>query len=205
MFNSKLLGLFLVKFIAAYVVLAILWGPIKHTQAEFFRQKTTFFFGNFKKEGAVTFSKQNQNGHEIRASLFNKKLQAAARQAGRRDFRVYKLPLNSWQIGYLPTILFLALLIATPISIKRKLWAALWGLILVQLFILFKLYIKLLWTFNGREWTEVVQLSGVWERLVSGLDYLFVQHIGTAVIIPVFIWIIVSFKKEDTALLLSDS
>lgn len=202
MFNNKLLVRFLLQFIAAYVVLSLLWSPLKNVQAEFFRQKTAFFFGNFKSNGGVVFSKQNQTDEKIVASLFNKQLREEAQTKRQKGFKVNKLPMDSKNIAYLPIILFLSLLFATPISWKRKGWALLWGLILLQLFIFFKLYIKILWSFNGVDWLDVVHLQGFGLKLVSGLNYLFVQHIGTAVIVPVFIWILVSFKKEDKQMLM---
>lgn len=61
------------------------------------------------------------------------------------------------RIGYLITAFFAALVIATPVSWKRKLVALILGLVLVTAFVMLKLYVIILQAFTQVDWFGLFQ------------------------------------------------
>ncbi len=119
----------------------------------------------------------------------------ALRQAGKTakpvDVRFIKF--NSLRSGYLPTIFVLTLIIATPFTrYRRKLFALFAGFILINLFISFKFYIWILQTNTG---FETMSIFG--QKFISGLVYIFILDMPMRVIVPVLIWLLVSFRVSD--------
>jgi len=104
--------------------------------------------------------------------------------------------LDSRSIGWIPTALTLALILASPISWKRRFLASLYGLILVHAFILFSLAV-LIW--NESTTVSLITLPPFWKTVADGLEYTLIVQMGASFSVPVLIWILVVFGRADTA------
>ena len=102
--------------------------------------------------------------------------------------------LNTRSIGWVPTALTLALILATPIPWSRRIWALAGGLVLVHAFILFSLQA---WIWNNSPDLSLLTLSGFWKSVANDLDYTLINQLGTSFAVPVLIWIVVTFNSHD--------
>jgi hypothetical protein len=97
--------------------------------------------------------------------------------------------------GYIYIMFVVALIVATPISVKRKLWALLWGLILIHFFIVLKLAVRIVDIFN-REPLGLFVIGPFWEMGFYFL-YFLMMNLTFGFVVSTFIWILVTFRRED--------
>jgi hypothetical protein len=102
--------------------------------------------------------------------------------------------LDTRSIGWDPTALTIALILATPVPWRRRGWALLWGLVLVNLFILFSLQS---WIWNASPNISLTTLSPFWKEMADDLEYTLITQMGVSFSMPVLIWIVVTFRLED--------
>ena len=100
--------------------------------------------------------------------------------------------------GFNPLAMFLALVLATPLALRRRVRALFLGIPVVLLFIYFRLVSITIYTFQ----TTPDGAVPLWE-LAPMLDQLIVLvnnvawFIGTGFVVPVIIWVAVSFRADD--------
>ena len=71
-----------------------------------------------------------------------------------------------------------------------------WGLILMHVFVVFKLAIMILNLFSS-EPVSLLILNSFWKDVVVITNQVVVQHLTTGFIIAFFIWVLVSFRRQD--------
>ena len=124
------------------------------------------------------------------------KQMAEAKQTGQqtasldlRDFQV-----RSEEFFVMPLIFFLSLLLITPVTWRKKLIGAAWGLPLLLFFTWVKLLCYTLYHFTEFP-TGVYELSGLSFRLVSFVfDYL---KMGANLLAATLVWVLVAFRFSD--------
>jgi hypothetical protein len=104
------------------------------------------------------------------------------------------LVLNTRSVGWLPTALTAALIVATPVPWRRRCWALLWGVLLINAFVLFSVAVYL---WNESTTVSLVTLSPFWKEIADALEYTLVTQMGISFSIPVLIWITVLFRRQD--------
>jgi len=108
---------------------------------------------------------------------------------------------SSRLVGYLPTVILLALILATPISWRRR-WRALWiGGLLVTAFVALRMAIPLLQTFSAPGPLQVHERGALAHWLLSVLDRAFLAAPASWFVVPIFIWIGVALRRRDWELL----
>jgi hypothetical protein len=105
---------------------------------------------------------------------------------------VRHLDFDTLGLGWRPTALLIALIVATPISWARRRWALFWGLIWQNAFLLVFLGF-LIW--NESSEISLVNLTPFWKHLASNFKDALVGQAGLAV--PVAIWVLVTFRRID--------
>jgi hypothetical protein len=104
---------------------------------------------------------------------------------------------SSRQLGYMPVAVFLAFVLASPVGWARKGWAALCGLPIVFVFVATRFAVLLLFQFNGAAPHCLFQLGPFGSKtLLIAYDLLAVEP-ATAYVVPVFIWMAVTFRRSD--------
>lgn len=109
-----------------------------------------------------------------------------------------RLDLDAWGVGWVPTALVIALIMATKLSLRRRLVALAWGLLLIHLYVIFCIRVYL--------WDGTADLldAGTFFRSLSGaLSYTFVTQMGAGLAVAVLIWLAVTFRVHDAPLLTS--
>ena len=157
---------------------------------------TNKIFSDFKGDGVVEATKNedpNENELDVVIRLHNKAQWADAIKNRTIRRRVKTLNYTKF-LGYLPISILLALVLATPLNWKQKLIALVLGLVLVELFIIFRLWIHILYNFNNYEGgvLNVVHLSSMQNRLIEFLSAIFISNVVVTVVVPFMIWMLVA-------------
>lgn len=104
-------------------------------------------------------------------------------------------------LGYWPTALLIALIIAKPLPWQRKAWALVCGLILIHLFIAWRLSLTI--AENGFALEEkqyhLFTLTEAWMQRLSSAVQVFVHNPTVGFMVAILIWFIVGFTKDDWA------
>jgi len=95
----------------------------------------------------------------------------------------------------------LALILATPITWKRKGWSVLWGMMLVHVFFVFSQIILILFFFSYHQEQLVVTFSPFWQDVLSATVNIVIGDIWTLYVVPILIWILVTFRRSDWRML----
>lgn len=196
---AKIILRFLLIFSVVYAVLITPQTKIGQAYAAFIRIDGQLLFGNFGKKGAVKFEPnfEEKNKWEYRNKLFlvNRQQLEKSQRTG-SEYKMAKV-YSSWYYNYLFVALLIALIAATPMTIKRKLWALFWGLVLIHIYINFGIYIMLLFKFNAHPYLDVVNLSGFGKSIVEFIYPIVMVNPGTGIFVAVIVWLIVCFRKND--------
>lgn len=189
----KFLGIFVI----VYVVLLLLPG-LGQGYAAFHRSVGDALFSEFGEKGIVEFEAyKSEEEPEFRTmlKLFNRAAYERSQRTGEAVQHAFVY--SSWYTDYLIITLFIALLVASPIGWKRKGWALLIGIVLINLYILFIQYIALLYNFNYYEVLGVLSLSEFWEGLVNFLHPILLLNPGTGIFVAFTTWLLVTFNRVD--------
>ena len=200
MHDKKPVGRFVILFIIIYGLFLLTSPMTEKWFANYYIHFGRSLFYSFVDKGAVGFvelkeTKQPKFSIEIR--LANREVMNKAMDAN-KPYQDVRLEASSWYSGFLPMILLVSLIAATPfIGWKRKLLALFFGLLLVHVLIWVQLYIQILYEFDRNEFLQVMSFSSFEQKAMDILHYLFVESMGLKFVIPVFIWILVTFRKGD--------
>lgn len=167
-----------------------------------------FYAGYFRDLGEMAFSRENDNRivffapfseqHgfsrlDTRMTLGNRSL-ADSSGNGRAEM----LDLDSRSIGWVPTALTAALILATPLPWRRRVGALAGGMLLIHCFVLFSLQT---WIWNASPSLSLSTLSPFWKNVVDDLEYTLVTQLGASFSVPLLIWVLVTFRRSDRNLL----
>jgi len=113
-----------------------------------------------------------------------------------------QLSISSRIVGYWPTAWLIALILAKPMPWPRRGWALLWGLLLIHMFIAFRLSLSLaIDRFGADRAYSLFHLSPFWKDVLVRAETVFVVNPTVSFVVPTFIWLIVSVRwSEWTAL-----
>lgn len=160
-------------------------------------------FRNFWSNGLVFFEDgQDPLGEEMDTAIrmINREAFIAAKK---NQTTVYSIrifcSMRNW--GFLITAFFIALVLAAPVPLRRKLISGTIGLLLVQLFVLFRIWVDIEFSMQQNQKLDIVNYGGFGEQVIVTMDAVFAKNIVVAFSIPLLIWIFVMFKREDVKML----
>ncbi len=159
-----------------------------------YRAGGALLFGSFGSKGKVLFDPIDDPPYDTLLSFAN---------VGRKDangrIMWVQCGCTSRRGGYIYIMFVVALIAATPVSVRRKLWALLWGLILVNCLIAVKLGVRIIDVFS-KEPLRLFVISPFWE-MGFHLLYRLMVNLTFGFIVSTFIWILVTFRREDWRIL----
>ena len=190
--NKKLIGAF-VRFIVIFGVLVIPWTGWNAIYSSYFRALGTVAFSRQDAQRVVLFD-QDQMMHgfsslDTRMTLGNR---ALADSSGKGKAR--KITLDTRSIGWMPTALTIALILATPVPWRQRAWALLWGLLLVHAFILFSLQV---WIWDKSANLSLMSPPPFLQTILDEMEYTLLTQLGCSFSVPILIWILVTFRREN--------
>jgi hypothetical protein len=190
----------LVVLIGVYGLLLAPWPGWNGAYGGFFRAMGGTMLGREKGRVLVHFrAAERPPRPEVDTEIV---LVEAARidASGRATARI--LGLDTRAVGWTPTALLFALIIASPVSRSRR-WRALgWGAILGHVYLLMVVAV-FLW--NQSSGAVPVSFLPFWPDLAGVLEESLVNQMGPSFAIPILIWLAVTFRADDAALLLGPS
>lgn len=209
MFKNKiyffLLKLTLFYFVGFIFLFSLIGG--RNGFGNFYSKIGSFLFSSMGDDGVVVYEKikgkKKFNDDDYQLFLVNKAYVRQIREEAikrgeniKQKIPGYKVGINTWQFAYLPLAFLLALVFATPIHWKRKIWGFVLAFVLMNVFLFFKLWLNILNQFQQQEWLAIGNLSVFQKELLATFaEKLF--YFGTSFILAVFIWIVVCFRIED--------
>lgn len=108
-------------------------------------------------------------------------------------------PITSLWLGYVPTALFLALLVPTPISWTRKRRALLSGLALVQLFAALRVAILAIDVLSRPTPAALFHPGPGMRDAITFTSQMITSEVFPSYLVPIVIWALVSLRGEDLA------
>jgi hypothetical protein len=188
--TRHIIGFFCI-FVLIYVPLIIPWLGLASSYSKLYSAGAAFLFKPLVPEGSIRFDSTSNAENDIRITFYNLNL---IRPDGKAFFTHGNI--SSFYGGYIYIAFMAALVIATPISLKRRLWALFIGIILIHGFIFFKLAIWIIYGFN-REPLSLLVLSPFWKQILLLTIEVVASNVTFGFIVCVFVWLLVSFRRED--------
>lgn len=190
--DAKRVMKFLCLFILVYGLLMCPWPGLGAGYTRLYRAGAAFLFRSFGEKGVVRFLETGEADHDMKILFFNREQV----DAEGRMVPVGSVGHDTRVGGYIPTAFTIALILATPVVWRRKGWALFWGMILTHVFLVLKLAIWVLYGFN-HEPLSLLVLNPFWTRVLVFLAEVLIRGLTFHLIVSVFIWISVSFRRED--------
>ncbi len=191
MLRSKTLMLFLVKALIIYGFLSVPLTFYDATYGSFYRKVAGVFFSKFRETGFVKF-KEWKEPSTTHVNLGN---YALVRPDG--TSRTGFVDINTRYLGYIPTILLISLVLASPVPWKRKLIALISGLILVMLLLMFKQWIALLQLSEESPFLQLTNFTGTSKSILTFLNTFICTFSSSVLYFVVAIWLLVTFRVDD--------
>ena len=169
------------------------WPGFGKAYSKFYLAGASALFKSFGSKGGVRFSQSDDAEYDINVDLYN--LDQVDKNG---HVTIFQTRHTSRRDGYMYMTFMTALILATPISWRRKGLALLWGLILIHGFIVLKLAIRLLHAFTIDP-LSLFALSPFWMQMLNIVHQEFIVNVNFGFVVSIFIWILVSFRREDWA------
>ncbi len=183
---------FLWRFALVYGLLILPWPGFNKIYGGYFRTLGQMTFSRDGGQRYLQFEAVPEELHrqlDTRVALVNRD---QLNREGKGPVRY--LELDSRGVGWVPTALLLALILATPVPWRRRGVAMMLGIISVHGFILFSMA-STIW--NNSTDLGLLTLAPFWKSVVAGLDESLITQMGASFVVPVMIWIVVTFRRQD--------
>jgi hypothetical protein len=164
---------------------------LKENFANFYRASATKFLSTIRETGFVQYKKV-KGKYDSEIVLGNKKLLDKHNAT-----QMIHAPLNVRHVAYLPTILIVSLILASPVSRARIAIALPIGFISTLGVILLNTRIRLIYLCETTPWLQLSQYSDANKARLEFIYLNFVNYGAPALILVVAIWLIVTFRKSD--------
>jgi hypothetical protein len=191
MFRSKTLLLFLVKVVIIYSLLSAPLSMYDKAYGDFYRKFASSWFGKFRGTGFVKFTEMKD------PAMTHTNLGNYAIPLADGSFDTAAVDINTRILGYLPMVLLISLVLASPVPWRRKLLALPLGLILVMGLVLLKHWISLLWLCETTPWLKLTNFTGFSKTLLTFTNTFISSSSFTVAYFAVGIWLLVTFRLED--------
>jgi hypothetical protein len=176
------------------------WPGFNRAYGAYFRAVAGWMLAEDGDRRVVRFEQTPEQGARVLDTRIVVASRESSASAGGHPAKI--LGLDSRAVGWVPTALVLALILSTPVPWSRRGWSVVGGWLAIHLFILFSVAVYVL--------NETGQMGGVsldgWpamaKAVVDGLDETLITQMGASFVVPVAIWVTVTFRSGDfTAIL----
>lgn len=188
---------FLLTAALVYGFFAIPSSWIDKGYGNFYRATGKYFFSHFAGKGFSLFSPMHES-KITRIYVGNNEL---INSDGSMEINGSEF--NTRNFGYLPTLLLISLIISSPVPVKRKLFAAIGGFIIIMGWILLRQWIQILEIIAQNPWLKLYTFSETLRNFISFLYHAIVVSVSPSLTFAVIVWLLVTFRKEDLSLIRS--
>lgn len=188
MLPLKRISWFFVCSVFVYALLVAPWHGAQDAYETCFQAGGNLLFGTIGEHGTAKFAPptSKRGTHDTLVTL--RKLRSP-----------YKMDLNisSLQVGYRPTVFLIALALATPIPWSRRWKALVLGLLVVQVFIAFRVWLFLVDLLSNENIMAIYSLPPWVKSVLVGVSLVLFRSPAMHYIGPLFIWLGVTFRRGD--------
>ncbi|MHC4477266.1 MAG: hypothetical protein ACYTEL_16590 [Planctomycetota bacterium] len=183
---------FLCVFLLVYLLLMAPWPGLAAAYSSVYRAVGARLFKSYGSDGMVLFAPSKENEQEIRMLFYRRD------RIGPDGLPVLlaRIAHNTRRHGYMPTAFLIALVLTTPVGWKRRGWALLWAMIIIHAIIILRLWIWFVYGFSDAR-VSLLVLSPFWARVLALTVDFFLKNLSFRLIVCVFIWILVAFRRAD--------
>ena len=187
MWSAKRIAGFFGRLVLIYALFVAVWPVIRGGYAAFFSAGGNALFRSLIPGGSVRFEqvKTPEGPLDTRIHCMN---------LGTGHYTRMSTP--SRGPAYMPTAFVASLVLATPFPWRRRLWALLWALVLIHVFIACQLLIVILDAFCGAHVSLFVP-SPPWDSVLGTVHKIAARGMVTHLMIAVLIWGLVSLCQAD--------
>lgn len=164
------------------------------------------YFGEFHKNYSQFI--QNSGNHFL--NTINGKAKVKFRSYNKKE-KKYKITISGieikydknfyvdiWRIGFMPLMFTIALILSSNYkSVKSKLWVFSIGILSINIITLIGLKLKSIYYFNLLTFEVEASQHSIYPKLIEFINHSFLDNIVAVLIIPVFVWVAISFNKVD--------
>jgi len=168
------------------------WSVVGGGYSKFYRATGELLFGSFKDGGVVRFSQSADNKDNTNIIAYNRFCTDKNGEMSRNGY--YH---NTRTGDYMYTVFLAALILAAPLSLKRKVRAIVLGFILMQVFVIFHIAIIVIKLLSDAP-VSLLILTPRWKDTAAAA-LIISNHVTTGFIVAFFIWILVSFRQQNWA------
>lgn len=195
MFRTKPLLLFILKAAVVYMILAAPLSFYDEMYGKFYRKIAGNLFSTFHTHGIARFAE----GYEKSITRINVGNYEQVEKSGALQTTFGYL--NIRFLAYLPTVLLISLILASPVNWKRKLLALVIGLFLLTAYIMLLQWIHILFLSIRATWLKLFDFSESKKHIINLAYKYFVQMSGFTRFLVVLIWLLVTFRIDDLKIL----
>ncbi len=188
---AKAIARFFVLLGLSYALLMLSWPGLHLTYARFFRAGNQFVLGSFGRDGVVRFVPTKKPG-----DIFDCRMILGNRRIGTTV--ATRLASYTW---YASAAFLTALLLSTPLPLRRRAGAFLWGMLFLHAVLALKLLLHITYLFGSNPHIATFALSEFSQRTLAELRRLVLYAPFFRLVVPTFIWILVTFRSEDLAMI----
>lgn len=186
-----------------YVVLMAPWPGLKQGYASLFRNAGNIIFARFWfwQDGGVRFLDLTSMepgdlapGTPKMAAVgtFDTVMELRSRRA---PGSIGYLRISSRYVGFGPTIVVIALVVATPLSLSRRIRALFWGLVLIHFFIVSRVTLTLTaGGFAAEKKYALFHPSPGWRTVLTEVESVFSDDPTVSFVVPAAVWFLVALR-----------
>ena len=194
MLPLKRISWFFVCSVFVYALLVAPWHGAQDAYETFFQAGGNLLFGTIGEHGAAEFApRTSKRGSGDTLVTVRKR---------RPPYPAMDLNISSVQVGYRPTVFLIALALATPIPWSRRWKALVVGLLAVQVFIAFRVWLFLTDLLSNENIMAIYSLSPWVKSILRGVSLVLFRSPAMHYIGPLFIWLGVTFRRGDFEMLM---
>ena len=171
-----------------YALLMMPWPGLQNAYARVFESGAESLFGSFGPDGLVRFVPSPAATGRTHTDIL-----LSNRRTGANGWARF----SSRAAGYAPAAFLIALALSTPLPLRRKVWALLLGMLLLHAFIALKLLLTITHLFSVDRPVALFNLSEFWREILRGAVRLVAFAPFFSLVVPTFIWILVTFRRDD--------
>jgi len=191
MIKTKTIVVSIITFLAVYTLLLLPQTHADKTYSRLFCKVGNYLFKDFPQGGYVNLKSQTDKGkNDIALFISKSEWLEGGKIKGVTTDKASDL------IGFLITVFYLSLTIATPVSWKRRIVALTAGFVLLTAFVMLKLYIIILYSYTLVPWFGLYQ--GTAEK--ESIQFWYSHFTGPATYgytFALLLWLALSFGKKE--------
>jgi hypothetical protein len=188
---NKVILLFVVKIVVIFSILNIPQLKMDKVFDKYYIHFGNKFYHNFGSAGRVMF-RQSDEADKLQVLVGNKKTFVA-----NGENQIAWTKISTKISDFVPVSLLLALVWASPVNGKRKLIGTFMGIAFFTVIMLFKQWIIIMNICDQNAWLQLTLHSSFQSNLINSIYMRIIMPTGATLMIAVFIWLVVTFRRVD--------